>query len=119
MHLPTTSKLMRFAGIANVLGLPAIVVPVGAVDGPGPAPRRSAGAKGDGGAAAAGRLPVGLQLIGPPWRDASVLRAGCLLEAALRGAGLRAPLPARRMPSPLAPCGRGSTGAENGAAAAH
>lgn len=73
-----------------MLGLPAITVPISAVD---PAD--------GGGGGASPPLPASLQLIGPAWADASVLRAGALLEAALRSNGVPAPLPPLLMPWPL------------------
>ncbi|GBF99222.1 fatty acid amide hydrolase-like [Raphidocelis subcapitata] len=95
LHLPTTGRLLRFSIQANMLGLPAITVPISTVD---PAD----GGSGSGAAAAASPpLPVSLQLIGPAWADASVLRAGALLEAALRARGDSAPLPPLMMPWPL------------------
>lgn len=73
--LPTVTRLMRYARMANFLGLPAVTVPVGA----------------------AGGLPVGLQLIAPAWHEASLLRAAAVLEARLapgsapQGGGLEGP----------------------------
>ncbi|KIZ06891.1 hypothetical protein MNEG_1064 [Monoraphidium neglectum] len=83
MHLPSTAKLLRYSIQANVLGLPALVVPVGAVQ--------------EGGA----RLPTSLQLIGRPWQEATLMRVGAVLEAALAAGGGGAPPPALRMPNPL------------------
>lgn len=68
--LVTTLGLMRFITPANSLGLPALAVPVG-VDAAG--------------------LPIGLQLLAPPWHEASLLHAGAVLEAALGGSGLPQP----------------------------
>jgi Asp-tRNA(Asn)/Glu-tRNA(Gln) amidotransferase A subunit family amidase len=128
LHLPTTSKLSRFAGVANILGLPAVVVPVGSIEpeGSGGGPGARGGSSGGEGklgkrklgkgkqapAMPAALLPVALQLMGPPWHDASVLRAGCLLEAALRAGGAAPLLPRRRARNPLAPP---PAGAEDGA----
>ena len=52
---------------ANLAGLPAASVPIGA---------------GEGG------LPVGLQVMGPRWGDATVLRGAALVDAACRSADL-------------------------------
>jgi aspartyl-tRNA(Asn)/glutamyl-tRNA(Gln) amidotransferase subunit A len=46
---------------ANLAGIPGLSVPCGLVDG----------------------LPVGLQILGPHWGEAAVLRAGHALEGAL------------------------------------
>ncbi|KAI8554705.1 hypothetical protein RHMOL_Rhmol05G0119000 [Rhododendron molle] len=54
-----SGNLMRFIIAANLLGLPAISVPVG-YDKQG--------------------LPIGLQLIGPPWGEASILRLAAAVE---------------------------------------
>ncbi|KAK6253358.1 hypothetical protein QUC31_015078 [Theobroma cacao] len=57
--MQVTGYLMRFVIAANLLGLPAITVPVG-YDKQG--------------------LPIGLQLIGRPWGEASILRLASALE---------------------------------------
>lgn len=56
-------RLTRFTAPFNLLGLPALSVPCGMVDG----------------------LPVGLQIVGPAWAEARVLRAGRAFEHRLRG----------------------------------
>ncbi|XP_058217140.1 fatty acid amide hydrolase isoform X1 [Rhododendron vialii] len=58
-NLQVSGNLMRFITAANLLGLPAISVPVG-YDKQG--------------------LPIGLQLIGPPWGEASILRLAAAVE---------------------------------------
>lgn len=73
--IATTIRLMRFLPACNMLGLPAISVPVGAV------PMPPAG--GQKGGADSVMLPVGLQLVAPPWHEASLLAAGAVLEAAV------------------------------------
>ncbi|XP_041011619.1 fatty acid amide hydrolase isoform X4 [Juglans microcarpa x Juglans regia] len=57
--MQVTGDLMRFIIAANLLGLPAISVPVG-FDKQG--------------------LPIGLQLIGRPWGEASLLRVASAIE---------------------------------------
>jgi Asp-tRNA(Asn)/Glu-tRNA(Gln) amidotransferase A subunit family amidase len=68
--LTTTGNLMRYVAAPNFLGLPAISVPVG---------HDSNG------------LPIGLQLIGRPWQEATLLRVSLALEEIC--------LPLRRRPS--------------------
>ncbi|KAG5625340.1 hypothetical protein H5410_010558 [Solanum commersonii] len=58
-NLQVVASLMQFAMTANVLGLPAISVPIGH-DKQG--------------------LPIGLQLIGRPWCEASILRLAAAIE---------------------------------------
>ncbi|XP_028121249.1 fatty acid amide hydrolase-like [Camellia sinensis] len=58
-NLEVSGNLMRFVLAANLLGLPAISVPVG-YDKQG--------------------LPIGLQLIGRPWAEASILRLAAAVE---------------------------------------
>ena len=57
--LNATTELMRFAGAANLAGLPALSIPAG-FDRKG--------------------LPVGLQLMGRPWEEDLLLRVGRTLE---------------------------------------
>lgn len=76
-HLQVTSDLIRYMAPANMLGLPGLSLPVGV-------------SSGEGGAAA---LPLGLQLMAAPWREATLLRAGAALEAALPAAGVVMPQP--------------------------
>ncbi|XP_057431102.1 fatty acid amide hydrolase [Lotus japonicus] len=57
--MPTTGYLMRFVVPANLLGLPAISIPVG-YDKEG--------------------LPIGLQIIGRPWAEATILRVASAVE---------------------------------------
>lgn len=58
-NLQVSGYLMRFVVAANLLGLPAITVPVG-YDKQG--------------------LPIGLQLLGRPWAEASLLRLASAVE---------------------------------------
>ncbi|KAF3435859.1 hypothetical protein FNV43_RR22951 [Rhamnella rubrinervis] len=58
-NMQVTANLMRFVIAGNLLGLPAITVPVG-YDKQG--------------------LPIGLQLIGRPWAEASLLRLASAIE---------------------------------------
>ncbi|KAL6752392.1 fatty acid amide hydrolase [Haematococcus lacustris] len=62
-NLGQTSLVMRFVHQANLLGLPAISLPVGR------------DAKG---------LPIGLQLIGKPWQEGTLLRWAAALERRLQ-----------------------------------
>ncbi|KAK9834816.1 hypothetical protein WJX81_000884 [Elliptochloris bilobata] len=62
--LTLLSAVMRFATLANLVGLPAISLPVG---------QDTTG------------LPVGLQLMGPAWSESQLLRVGAVLEAAVAG----------------------------------
>ncbi|KAL3700726.1 hypothetical protein R1sor_018748 [Riccia sorocarpa] len=56
---PVTTKLMRFQIAGNFLGLPAISLPVG-YDQYG--------------------MPIGLQIMGPPWAEATVLQLAAAVE---------------------------------------
>ncbi|KAI3715905.1 hypothetical protein L6452_22894 [Arctium lappa] len=58
-NMKVTSNLMRFILAANLLGLPAISIPVG-YDKQG--------------------LPIGLQIIGRPWGEATILRLAAAVE---------------------------------------
>ncbi|XP_027774480.1 fatty acid amide hydrolase-like isoform X4 [Solanum pennellii] len=58
-NMQVTGNLMRFIITANLLGLPAVTVPVG-YDKQG--------------------LPIGIQLIGRPWCEASILRLAAAIE---------------------------------------
>ncbi|XP_016539352.2 fatty acid amide hydrolase isoform X3 [Capsicum annuum] len=58
-NLQVTENLMRFTTTANLLGLPAVTVPIG-YDKQG--------------------LPIGMQLIGRPWCEASILRLAAAIE---------------------------------------
>ncbi|CAL8466609.1 g6145 [Coccomyxa elongata] len=61
--LTQTGELMRFTISANMAGIPALSIPVG---------QSSSG------------MPIGLQLMGRPWCEASLLYAGSVLESAVR-----------------------------------
>lgn len=99
MNLTQVGKLVRFTQQANLLGLPAIVLPLAPADGAG------------------GGMPASVQLIGQQWHDAALLRAAAALEAALAAEGLAPPLPgvlanplaAREAPRKRA-CGSGNGG---------
>ncbi|MEZ4365510.1 MAG: amidase [Kofleriaceae bacterium] len=60
-NLPVVDALMRFVRLGNLTGLPALAVPCG-LDGRG--------------------LPVSVQLLGRPYEEALLLRAGRVIEAA-------------------------------------
>jgi Asp-tRNA(Asn)/Glu-tRNA(Gln) amidotransferase A subunit family amidase len=62
----TNLKSMRFAQLANMVGLPAISVPVGSGS--------SKKNKND-------QLPVGLQIMAPPWQEASLFHIADVLES--------------------------------------
>ncbi len=72
-NLPLTTKIMRFAQPGNLTGLPGISVPAG-YDESG--------------------LPVGLQLMGRPWAEHTLLRLARVVEA---GTERRAPKVHRRL----------------------
>jgi Asp-tRNA(Asn)/Glu-tRNA(Gln) amidotransferase A subunit family amidase len=63
LDVASTLAVMRFIVAGNLLGLPGLTVPVGYDP---------------------GGLPIGLQLIGRPWEEALLLRAGRLLEAQMQ-----------------------------------
>lgn len=73
--LPYTA-LVAWAGVSGLAGLPATAVPVGRTD--------------DG-------LPVGLQVLGPPWADRSTLALAARIEA-LTGGFVAPPLVAGAQP---------------------
>lgn len=62
-NLPLLSRLQRYSHAANLLGYPALTVPVGTDDTCG--------------------LPVGLQLMGAHWQEAALLRLGAVMEGAV------------------------------------
>ncbi|XP_024979487.1 fatty acid amide hydrolase-like isoform X1 [Cynara cardunculus var. scolymus] len=64
-NMKVTSNLMRFVLAGNLLGLPAISIPVG-YDKQG--------------------LPIGLQIIGRPWGEATILRLAAAVEGLCIGA---------------------------------
>jgi amidase len=63
--------MVTFTSIFNVNGLPAVSVPTGHAEGP--------------------NLPVGVQLVGGPWRDDLVLRLAAQVEQLLPWAHRRPP----------------------------
>ena len=71
----TTTALMRFLVGANMLGLPAMSIPVGSVASPSGDPSGKPGLTCP--------MPVGLQLMAPAWHEASLLHAAAVLEGAL------------------------------------
>lgn len=78
---PQTSRVMRFMVAPNMLGLPALSLPVGCVpeEAEGSTSARS-NAGGGGGRGAVQLLPVGLQLMGRPLCEATLLRVAAVLE---------------------------------------
>lgn len=106
--LATTTSLMHYMLAANMLGIPAVSVPVGAV--PSTHPRPPAGKKavaaagaasaapapgntGSGSSSSEPLLPVGLQVMAPAWHEASLLHVAAVLEAAVAAAGCGPQLP--------------------------
>ncbi|GBF95943.1 fatty acid amide hydrolase-like [Raphidocelis subcapitata] len=80
--------LVRFTAAANVLGLPALALPVGR----DPAGACSGcGVRGDD--PDAPQLPASFQLIGQPWHDAELLKVGFAVEEALAESGVPVPVP--------------------------
>jgi Asp-tRNA(Asn)/Glu-tRNA(Gln) amidotransferase A subunit family amidase len=70
-----TVQSMRFAQLANMLGLPAITVPVGSVTvGSSSKNKYNSNSSND-------KLPVGLQAMAPAWHEASLLRIAEILES--------------------------------------
>ena len=63
--LRTTAMLMRFCQLGNMLGLPGLVVPIGNV------PSSLGGYD----------LPIGLQIMGPAFHEATLLHVGAVLES--------------------------------------
>jgi len=100
---------MHYLLAANMLGIPAVSVPVGAV--PSTHPRPPAGKKAVAAAGAASAapapgntgsggsssseplLPVGLQVMAPAWHEASLLHVAAVLETAVAAAGCGPQLP--------------------------
>ncbi|KAG2486612.1 hypothetical protein HYH03_014780 [Edaphochlamys debaryana] len=85
-NLQQVSRVMRFVVAANMLGLPAISVPVGLVPAEEDASKVAAAAAGAGGPGGPLMLPAGLQLLGRPQAEATLLRAAAVLEAVLGSA---------------------------------
>ncbi|KXZ42730.1 hypothetical protein GPECTOR_121g430 [Gonium pectorale] len=104
-NLRQVSVVMRFMVAPNMLGLPAISLPVGMVPAEEDSP--AAAAAGGGGGV---MLPAGLQLIGRPLAEATLLRAGAVLEAALAKE--------RQEAGPVGPAGTAGTAGTAGAGAA-
>lgn len=75
---------MRYMVAANMLGIPAISVPVGLASDPSSGDVAAAMARHSGSAAtAACELPVGLQIMAQPWQEALLFRVAAALEAAV------------------------------------
>lgn len=106
--LATTTSLMHYMLAANMIGIPAVSVPVGAV--PSTHPRLPIGKKaaaaagvapaaaspgntGGGGGSSEPLLPVGLQVMAPAWHEASLLHVAAVLEAAVAAVGCGPQLP--------------------------
>jgi amidase len=70
--VPDVVASVSFTAFANVTGLPAISLPLHATD--------------DG-------LPIGVQLTGGPWQEATLIRVSAQLEQAVPWAARRAPVP--------------------------
>ena len=90
---------MRFTQVANLVGLPAISLPLTTMPSSGGDPP----------------LPCGLQLMGPAWADARVLRVACVLEGELAAEGLAAGAPPLCL-NPLAGAAAPAAGAPGKAA---
>ncbi|PNW86966.1 hypothetical protein CHLRE_02g103350v5 [Chlamydomonas reinhardtii] len=83
-NLQQVSRVMRFIVAPNMIGLPALSLPVGLV--PAEEDRTAAAGPSSG----AVMLPAGLQLMGRPQEEATLLRVGAVLEAELAKAGVTA-----------------------------
>lgn len=84
---------MHFMQAANMLGLPAITVPVAAVPATHSLPPAGKAAAAATAAQDGPLLPVGLQIMAPAWHEASLLHAAAVLEAAVAQEGLAPPVP--------------------------
>ncbi|KAH7619671.1 hypothetical protein Ndes2526B_g06652 [Nannochloris sp. 'desiccata'] len=73
----TAVKSMRFAQLANMLGLPAITVPVGSATGGSTSKNKSNNNS------SPDKLPVGLQIMAPAWHEASLFHIAEILESQL------------------------------------
>eukprot|EP00879_Flechtneria_rotunda_P002196 GHRR01002382.1.p1 GENE.GHRR01002382.1~~GHRR01002382.1.p1 ORF type:complete len:694 (+),score=228.48 GHRR01002382.1:133-2214(+) len=71
--LKSTVETIRFSQAANFLGLPALVLPGGRERGMG--------------------MPVGVQFIGRPWAESTLLRAAAALEQQMFEDGMPRPVP--------------------------
>ena len=105
--LATTTSLMHYMLAANMIGIPAVSVPVGAVPSTHPRPplgKKAAAAAGvaasapgnpagGSGGSSEPLLPVGLQVMAPAWHEASLLHVAAVLEAAVAAAGCGPKLP--------------------------
>jgi Asp-tRNA(Asn)/Glu-tRNA(Gln) amidotransferase A subunit family amidase len=71
----TTVSLMQFCQLANLIGIPAISVPVGRASSIHTDTSSPPGSE--------VQLPVGLQIMAPPWHEASLLHIADILESQL------------------------------------
>ena len=76
--LSLTTKLMRFCQIANMLGLPALTVPVGL---------SSSGSSRGSATTTSPPLPIGLQFMAPAWNEAVLLYVASMTEQVVNAEG--------------------------------
>lgn len=72
--ISTTTRLMRFSQIANMIGLPALTVPVGLV------PSRDEASPSSASEDKPPLLPASVQLMGRPWEEDLLFQIGSVLE---------------------------------------
>jgi Asp-tRNA(Asn)/Glu-tRNA(Gln) amidotransferase A subunit family amidase len=75
--ISTTTSLMRFSQIANMIGLPALTVPVDLV------PSRNKAAAPEDTLQVGKMLPASVQLMGRPWEEDLLFHVGSVLEDSL------------------------------------
>lgn len=115
-NLEQVSVVMRFMVAANMLGLPAVSLPVGPAAPATPATQHQHQAVP--GAGAAGGLPVALQLIGAPLGEATLMRVAAALEAELLSGRQEAAAAAAAAAAAVGAAGQGQGQAKQAAAAA-